>query len=156
MKITSRRATALLAATLVIGTPSAVVLLSAGPAQAASDRLFASVTKLQASGGTCMTFSVTPINQFGVQSTVPDSVTVELVETPNSNGQDLDFCAPVTAADTYQADRPAEDPSYNPTNGGQMTPSGGNRQFYKAGGSLTKPGSYSNGGQPDVAAKDSS
>ena len=152
MKLTSRRAAALLAGVMVIGAPTAAVWLAAAPAQAgAAARLVPSVTALQASAGTCTVFTVSPVDQFGVQSQVPDTVTVSLSETPSSGSQDLDFCVPRpgVAADNFSADTPVEDPSYVAS-----SPSGPNRrESYKAGYSITDQGGvgHSAGGNPDIS-----
>ena len=143
----SRRATALLAGTTVITTMTVGATVFTAPAQAgAASRLVANVSKLQASAGTCTTFTVTPVDAFGVQSQVPDTVTVTLSESPSDSAHDVDFCIPPNGS----ADVPSEDPSYvaqdaNVTSG-QPAP----RQSYKAGSTVTDPDT-SNGGDPDYA-----
>jgi hypothetical protein len=159
MKLTSRRAAALLAGALVIGAPTAAVWLAAAPAEAAhnASRLVPNVTALQASAGTCAVFTVTPVDTFGQQSQSSDTMTVTLAENPNSPDQDVDFCVPFPAnpKDNFQADTPSEDPSYvAQDNSGTPVPppsNSGPRTHYKASDSISDPDNAGRnpGGEPD-------
>jgi hypothetical protein len=143
MKPTSRRKLAAVASVAALSALGASALALTPASAGNAPRLTVDTTALRAAAGTCTVVTVTPVDQFGVTSSAPDTVTVTLSESPSSASQDLDFC-------TTGAATPDEDPSY--TNGAtfDVMNQGAYVQSYKAGPGINGNGSTS-GGNPDAA-----
>src|SRR5437763_13093799 len=110
MKLTSRRYVA--AAGLATLATFAVSALALTAANATSPRLEVITTSIRGAAGTCTVVVITPRDVRGVDSTVSETATVLLSESPSDGNQDLDFCVSDPADPTYKADTPTEDPSY--------------------------------------------
>ena len=93
-----------LAAVALIGTGATALVASSAAAADGGDATDLRLEALYpddngAAAGTCMIYRLTPTNFQGVQASDSGTVVINLVENPESDSQDVDFCVPPAAPD---------------------------------------------------------